>query len=66
MKESWTNMWHLKTQRNPEHSSIENNKRGLVQEGGYSPTLTLFSGYSNGSSFLAIWNVKQHNHTTTV
>ena len=52
MKDSWTNMWHLKTQRNAKHASIENNKRGFVQEGGYSPTLTLFSGYSDDSSFL--------------
>jgi hypothetical protein len=54
MKDIWTNMCHLKTQRNAKHASIENNKRGFVQEGGYSPTLTLFSGYSDGASFLAI------------
>lgn len=52
MNGSWTNKWHLKKQRNDEQAPMENNC-GFVQDGGYSPTLTFFTGYSDDSSFLA-------------
>ena len=49
-------MWHLKTQRNAKHASMD--AVLFKREGGYSPTLTFFSGYSDDSSFLATGMLK--------